>query len=105
MGLGRGVHWIGNKVSIRRSEKQKYMPEPDWLEAEEARKKRNEEKKQNKEKKRGCRVRTKTQEKSMDRDFKIFNDKGEKTWTGSEDDTASTVAPSLVDEKMEKEFC
>jgi hypothetical protein len=109
IGLGRGVHWIGNKISIRRSEKQKYMLEADWLEAEEAKHKAKEEKKtkqkqQKKEKKKnGCSI--KTPEKVVSPDFKIFNEKGQKTWSDSEDDTASTVAASMVDEKVEKEFC
>lgn len=88
MGLGKGIQWVGDKISVRRSEKQKFMPEADWLKAEEEKKKRKEEKKS----KREC-------------DFKIFNEKGEKTWESVENDTTSTVAPSLADEKVEKEFC
>ena len=114
VGLGRGVHFVGDKVSIRRSEEQKYMPETDWLEVEAAKKQSREEKKrQKKMNKRGCvrddgvvryEASTDTNEKTTDCDFKIFNEKGEKTWIESEDDTASAVA-STVDEKVEKEFC
>jgi hypothetical protein len=109
MGIGRGVHWIGGKVSVRRSEKQKYMLEADWLEAEEVKHKAKEEKKkqkqQKKEKKNCCAASIRTPAKVLGSDFNIFNEKGEKTWSDAEDDTASTVATSMVDEKVEKEFC
>ena len=49
-------------------------------------------------------VRYKITKKKKD-DFKIFNEKGEKMWKDLEDDTSSSVAGSLVDEKIEKEFC
>jgi hypothetical protein len=38
------------------------------------------------------------------REVKIFNEKGEKMWK-DDDDTASTTAGSIYDEKAVKEFC
>lgn len=38
------------------------------------------------------------------REVKIFNEKGEKMWK-DDDDTASTTAGSIYDEKAIKEFC
>ena len=38
------------------------------------------------------------------KEVKIFNEKGEKMWK-DEDDTASTTAGSIYDEKVAKEFC
>jgi hypothetical protein len=120
MGLGKGVHWLGDKVSIRRTEEQKFMPEADWLDREAALKKKKEEKKQMKKDKREVKPiggtcgttryeanssTGKVEQVCTRADFKIFNEKGEKTWKDLEDDTASTVAASLVDEKLEKEFC
>jgi hypothetical protein len=110
MGLGRRVHWVGDKVSIRRSEEQKYMPEADYLEAEEAKKKRKEEKDQRKRNRCGRSTKVENNKVNAEKEnkadgFRIFNEGGEKTWKDSEDDTVSTVAASLVDEKVEKEFC
>lgn len=120
MGLGKGVHWLGDKVSIRRTEEQRFMPEADWLDREAALDKKKEEKKQMKKDKREVKAivgtcgttryganssSEKVEEVRTRADFKIFNEKGEKTWKDLEDDTASTVAASLVDEKLEKEFC
>jgi hypothetical protein len=120
VGLGKGVHWLGDKVSIRRTEEQKFMPEADWLDREAALKKKKEEKKQMKKDKREVKPiggtcgttryeanssTGKVEQVCTRADFKIFNEKGEKTWKDLEDDTASTVAASLVDEKLEKEFC
>ncbi len=116
MGLGNGMHWVGEKVSIRRSEEQKYMREAEWEEREEETRKRTEASKRMKEEKKQRKVRardnavvrsegsTKEKEKN-DVDFKIFNEEGEKTWKDVEDDVVSSVAGSLVDEKVEKEFC
>ncbi|KAF7502191.1 hypothetical protein GJ744_006761 [Endocarpon pusillum] len=106
MGLGRGVHWFGDKISVRRSEKQKFIPEADWLKAEEEKKKRKDEKKTYASS-RGSKgwMSARKEILNNEREFKIFNEKGEKTWKSVEDDTTSSVAPSLVDEKVEKEFC
>ncbi len=95
---------MGDKISVRRSEKQKFMPEADWLKAEEEKKKKEKEKKDQKDQKR------RKEEKTLksEGDFKVFNEKGEKTWKSVEDDTttiSSSVAPSLADEKVVKEFC
>lgn len=129
MGIGKGVHWIGNQVSFRRSEEQQYMPEPDWLEQEALKKMKQDKadlvvkkkkKNKNKDDEKSCVKRGSTFASLCTRnvdtkngnavvgDFKIFNEKGEKTWKDMEDDTASTLAPSSVDEKVEKvekEFC
>lgn len=124
MGIGKGVHWVGNQVSVRRSEEQKYMPEVEWLEKEALKKMKLQVKadqilmkKNNKDDEKSCvkhksifaallvgKVDNKTDNAAV-RDFKIFNEKGEKTWQDMEDDTASTLAPSSMDEKVEKEFC
>lgn len=118
MGIGKGVHWVGNKVSFRRSEEQKYMPEVVWREKQALKvkkKKEEEEKKQVQKNKKCCAKRTSlmgtlntnmdTKKDNVASDFKIFNEKGEKTWKDMEDDTASTIAASSVDVKVEKEFC
>lgn len=119
MGIGKGVHWVGDKVSIRRSEDQKFIAEADWVEEVHGEERKKERERANELKKkqymqkffnrcnrnRGVvREEAVTENKGKVSDFKIFNEKGEKTWKDSEDDTASTVAASLVDEKIEKEF-
>lgn len=120
--VGKGVHWIGDKVSMRRSEEQKYMPEAEWKQKEALRKVKEERKSTEKKVKKGwagfkafkgANTNTKTTERGSKRsslNFTIFNEKGQKTWEDMEDDSASTIAPSTVSvsvtgEKVEKEFC
>jgi hypothetical protein len=116
VGVGRGVHWLGEKVSVRRSEGDKYMTQGEWDEHIIKKKEAAVEKRQKRINKGGLMgnggvvshdvsVDDERDEEEQRDEFKIFNDKGEKTWSGSEDDRASTVAPSLVDEKIEMEFC
>lgn len=123
VGLGRGVHWVGEKVSVRRSDEDKYISQADWeedlIKTEEEALKKERQKKINTGRLTECNEvgsldasvhetgTEKDNHRAEDHDcgFKIFNEKGEKHWSGPEDDQASTVAASLVDEKVEKEFC
>jgi hypothetical protein len=113
MGAAGVLHLIGDKVAIRRKEEDKFMPEAEYLDEmmtkEEAKKEKAKHKKWKKcFKKNNGAVKhevSKNQEKDRETDFKVFNEKGEKTWKDLvEDDNASTAAGSLVDEKLEKEF-
>lgn len=119
MELGRGIYWIGDKASLRRTKGDRFVPESEYL--EERRKKEEKAKKQAakrakknvKRNKAGVDCKPPTdQEKttySTESDFKVFNEKGEKTWRESADGddgfSTTTAAASLLDEKAEKEFC
>jgi hypothetical protein len=85
-GAGHGLCWLGRKVSMGPSGGQ-WVAEADV----------------------GKDGKVKTVAKvaspaSTRKEIKIFNDNGEKVWK-DEDDTASTTAGSLYDEKTQKEFC
>jgi hypothetical protein len=131
MGAGRAFHWVGDKVGMRRQETDKYIAEADY----EAHMKKKTERTERAWKKMTMRTTKKKQQKQRgewggkeggesvgddrigshevnkyekeESDFKIFNEKGEKTWNRGQDDGASTstATASLVDEKVEREFC
>lgn len=119
--VGMGVQWIGEKVSMKRA----LVSEKDWQTQKEEKERRREDglkkKLEKTEQKRNRRrswigaikvLNSRPKEKEKDAeikgsDFKVFNEKGGKMWQEDrvEDDGSSTVAGSLVDEKVEKEFC
>lgn len=116
-----GVQWVGEKVSMKRA----LVSEKDWQTQKEEKERRREDglkkKLEKTEQKRNRRrswigaikvLNSRPKEKEKDAeikgsDFKVFNEKGGKMWQEDrvEDDGSSTVAGSLVDEKVEKEFC
>jgi hypothetical protein len=130
MGAGRAFHWVGDKVGMRRQETDKYIAEADY----EAHMKKETERTERAWKKMTMRTKKKQQKQRSkwggkeggesvgddrigrhevnknekeESEFKIFNEKGEKTWYPRQDDGASTstATASLVDEKVEREFC
>lgn len=113
VGIGRGVHWVGEKVSVRRPEADKYVSEVEWKEnlqrkTEEALRERQRKINKGRLTEKGGNLPHEASIEDDNRkerpDFKIFNEKGEKTWSVSEDDQASTIAPSWMDEKIAKEL-
>ena len=80
-GVGKGLCWVGDKVHMGQSGQ--------WVAAADL---------DNKGKIKG------KANKADGREVKIFNEKGEKMWK-DDDDSASTTAGSIYDEKAVKEFC
>jgi hypothetical protein len=97
-GVGEGMCWIGDKVSMRKAENERWVAEADWVKAKQV-------EAEIKKKVSACHKGITGPEVGEKRgDFQIFNEKGEKAWKDS-DDGASTVAESVMDEKIQKEFC
>lgn len=118
MSMGMGMHWVGDKLTMRRP-----------LESEEDRQEQGQEKARRrkealmkkqerngpKHKSMGTWVRAirtakhganEKKAETKENDCKIFDEKSEKTWRDlADDDASSAVARSLLDEKVEKEFC
>lgn len=86
-GVGKGLCWVGEKVHMGQSGQ--WVAEADL---DKDRKAKNHTKKDA-----GAAAGEK-------KEVKIFNEKGEKVWK-DDDDTASTTAGSIYDEKAVKEFC
>jgi hypothetical protein len=86
-GVGKGLCWVSEKVQMGKSGE--WVAEADL----------DKDGKIKGNGKKDCGV-TGTEKKEI----KIFNEKGEKTWK-DDDDTASTTAGSIYDEKTVKVFC
>jgi hypothetical protein len=86
-GVGQGLCWIGEKVSMGKSGQ--WVAEADL----------------DKDGKiKGTGKKGGVANREVKKEMKIFNEKGEKMWK-DDDDTASTTGGSIYDEKAVKEFC